>query len=88
MRQIKVRHCVLFANYCSSYIVHKKLKTVTMILHALQQIIQALKGNVELVGIQGNFFSDLDTLLGEAWVEQEAIGWDKVLKGLLSKNWG
>ena len=76
LRQIKVHLCVLFANYCSSYIVHKKLKTVTVILYALQRIIQALKGNVKPAEIQGDFKSDLDTLLGEVWVEQEAIGWD------------
>ena len=56
LRQIKVHNRVLFANPCLSYIVNKKLKTGTVILHALQQIIQALKDNVEPEGIQGDFF--------------------------------
>ena len=55
--------------------VHKKLKTVTVILHTLQQIVQALKDNVEPAGIHGIFLSGMDTMLGEAWAEQVLISW-------------
>ena len=54
--QIKVHHSVLFVKYCLSYIVHKKLKTAIVVLHALQQIIKALKDNVEPTGIHGDIF--------------------------------
>ena len=69
-------------------VVHNKLKTATVIIQALQHIIQSLKDKVEPKGLQGQFHSDFDTLLMQAWVEHYAISWEQVLNGRISKKWG
>ena len=54
---------------------------INSILGSLQQ------GNPQLVLVT-YFDSDIGMKLHEAWMEQWNIGWDQILKGYLSKQWG
>ena len=64
----------------------KKLKTAGVIATLLKQIIFSLRDGTmpsPFVGKQNH----LGTILQQAWIEQEMIGWQNMLKGRLSKQW-
>ena len=69
-------------------LVHKKLRTATVIYTALQSILNYLRVGGEEPTLALHYDSTFDRTLIMAWGEQRAIGWDQILKGRLSSGWG
>ena len=65
-----------------------RLKTATVICDAFSAILGYLRRRTGQPQLTSYFETELGTMVRDAWKEQEAIGWENILKGRLSKKWG
>ena len=65
-----------------------RLKTATVICDAFSAILGSLRRRTGQPQLASYFESEMGTMVQDAWKEQEAIGWDNILKGRLNKKWG